>query len=453
MINELRYPKTGVARERLSVLIENKERTTDLLLAELDQLIENPKKMVTGDYKLHLYAFFILAQFREPKAFSKIIDLISLSYKDSQHLYGDLVTEAFAAILYSTFDGDIQELKFLIENIHVNPYTRGAALEVLAKLSEDGQYDRSELVAYLKHLILDKGNAFIEPIATEVQNVIIDRHLFELIDEVQYLYDLGFIDTRANGPYDDFIDAIHSEETSWNRVYVIDDAIAELLKWNLVEPTEDDIKASEAKMADLEAKMADLKARIAANEAEMERRNILLGELGVNYYDESIDIGKVGRNDPCPCGSGKKFKKCCLNKKFIAETAVEKFTLLMDYPDKDKILDEYITLDEEALEIDELVYLALHFRPENSKKNSQPASLARLKISYLREALALFLDKTGEEEIDSFSEYDSIYKFHYGSQQWVTSYKQLMVDHHFENEYAQDLEKVEAVLEKFKVVE
>ena len=21
----------------------------------------------------------------------------------------------------------------------------------------------------------------------------------------------------------------------------------------------------------------------------------------------------VGRNDPCPCGSGKKYKKCCLN--------------------------------------------------------------------------------------------------------------------------------------------
>ena len=23
---------------------------------------------------------------------------------------------------------------------------------------------------------------------------------------------------------------------------------------------------------------------------------------------------KIGRNDPCPCGSGKKYKKCCLNK-------------------------------------------------------------------------------------------------------------------------------------------
>ena len=23
-------------------------------------------------------------------------------------------------------------------------------------------------------------------------------------------------------------------------------------------------------------------------------------------------LRNVGRNDPCPCGSGKKFKKCCL---------------------------------------------------------------------------------------------------------------------------------------------
>ncbi len=31
---------------------------------------------------------------------------------------------------------------------------------------------------------------------------------------------------------------------------------------------------------------------------------------------------KPGRNDPCPCGSGKKFKKCCesvmIGKKFMA---------------------------------------------------------------------------------------------------------------------------------------
>ncbi|WP_204661666.1 SEC-C metal-binding domain-containing protein [Fusibacter tunisiensis] len=32
--------------------------------------------------------------------------------------------------------------------------------------------------------------------------------------------------------------------------------------------------------------------------------------------DEQNDVKKekVGRNDPCPCGSGKKYKKCCLGK-------------------------------------------------------------------------------------------------------------------------------------------
>lgn len=33
-------------------------------------------------------------------------------------------------------------------------------------------------------------------------------------------------------------------------------------------------------------------------------------------------MSKVGRNDPCPCGSGKKFKKCCekrmIKGKFLA---------------------------------------------------------------------------------------------------------------------------------------
>ena len=29
-------------------------------------------------------------------------------------------------------------------------------------------------------------------------------------------------------------------------------------------------------------------------------------------------MGKIGRNDPCPCGSGKKYKQCCLLKENIS---------------------------------------------------------------------------------------------------------------------------------------
>lgn len=30
--------------------------------------------------------------------------------------------------------------------------------------------------------------------------------------------------------------------------------------------------------------------------------------------EQGVKAKKIGRNDPCPCGSGKKYKKCCLNK-------------------------------------------------------------------------------------------------------------------------------------------
>jgi len=34
--------------------------------------------------------------------------------------------------------------------------------------------------------------------------------------------------------------------------------------------------------------------------------------MAVDPTPKQLKHGKVGRNDPCPCGSGNKFKKCCL---------------------------------------------------------------------------------------------------------------------------------------------
>ena len=37
----------------------------------------------------------------------------------------------------------------------------------------------------------------------------------------------------------------------------------------------------------------------------------LTGSLGQSKKIKPQDLKKIGRNDPCPCGSGKKYKKCC----------------------------------------------------------------------------------------------------------------------------------------------
>ena len=34
-------------------------------------------------------------------------------------------------------------------------------------------------------------------------------------------------------------------------------------------------------------------------------------EILLNPQETKIAEKKVGRNEPCPCGSGKKYKKCC----------------------------------------------------------------------------------------------------------------------------------------------
>lgn len=38
----------------------------------------------------------------------------------------------------------------------------------------------------------------------------------------------------------------------------------------------------------------------------------LLAEMG-EEISEPVRSVKIGRNEPCPCGSGKKYKKCCMN--------------------------------------------------------------------------------------------------------------------------------------------
>ncbi len=40
-----------------------------------------------------------------------------------------------------------------------------------------------------------------------------------------------------------------------------------------------------------------------------------ISEIGKNYRREHIAVSeKVGRNDPCSCNSGKKYKNCCMHK-------------------------------------------------------------------------------------------------------------------------------------------
>jgi preprotein translocase subunit SecA len=75
--------------------------------------------------------------------------------------------------------------------------------------------------------------------------------------------------------------------------------------------------------------LPNIRKKQKEQEEKQKAREKELKELAYNYRkNKEIDglentgkvvpfkrsAPKVGRNEPCPCGSGKKYKKCCLNK-------------------------------------------------------------------------------------------------------------------------------------------
>lgn len=71
-------------------------------------------------------------------------------------------------------------------------------------------------------------------------------------------------------------------------------------------------------LREFEESMRDDKNWIPVDKHDMTKKQI--EELFVSAKDHRSKLGikrdsairKIGRNSPCPCGSGSKYKKCCL---------------------------------------------------------------------------------------------------------------------------------------------
>jgi SEC-C motif-containing protein len=82
-----------------------------------------------------------------------------------------------------------------------------------------------------------------------------------------------------------------------------------------------EILAAEGGGPDDKKGTVDFVARFKSEEGEQEHRerSQFVKREGVWYFADGKPLGppavrrdspKIGRNDPCPCGSGKKYKKC-----------------------------------------------------------------------------------------------------------------------------------------------
>lgn len=63
--------------------------------------------------------------------------------------------------------------------------------------------------------------------------------------------------------------------------------------------------------SDINAKNEAMQAAIDNDQA---KKLQVLAQRYKNAHTQKVrEYSKIGRNDSCPCGSGKKYKNCCLN--------------------------------------------------------------------------------------------------------------------------------------------
>ncbi len=256
------------------------------LIEELESWVDDPEAALTEDGSLGTHGLFLLARWRENSAWPVLRRLFSLPGKRAYDLLGDLITEDGSIVLAMAAGGRRNELQAMIEDEHLDEYCRYACLDALTCHVAWGEWPRQELVAYLRDLLTSRlrGVPENEHIFAGAVSAACDLEAWELRPEIEAAYERGVVDEA-------FIDLgyflksqARKHPNQWQefcaRHAQIED-VAAATKW-LDNPPEPEPPVT----------------------PEEERRFV---ESAQPY----LAPPKVGRNEPCPCGSGKKYKKCC----------------------------------------------------------------------------------------------------------------------------------------------
>ena len=123
-------PYTGkFPMKAMQAAIEQREAITPELLRVVEAVAEHPEHYTRREGQmLHLFALYLLAQFREKRAYPFVMRMFSAPGETPFELAGDTVTERLSRIFASVYDGNPTPLQELVENEAANEYVRNAAI-------------------------------------------------------------------------------------------------------------------------------------------------------------------------------------------------------------------------------------------------------------------------------------------------------------------------------------
>lgn len=252
----------------------------------------------------------VLGEIGDGRAFVPLMRILALSSEELEILLGDTITETLGNVLISLMGDRATLLEEALADTGIDDFARSAVFDAWTRLALTGKVPK------------DRAKAFLSDYPVRVG---LDTSDFGWSSWVDSVTALGFAETRdlaathlareatitsimdmPSVTFEDYerqLSETLADRDRWKaeaRYQPFTDTIGELSTWHGYSEADRNERASMA------ASGYDMSAFRDWQVPEWETPSFNPGTAASNPYRN------VGRNDPCPCGSGKKFKKCCL---------------------------------------------------------------------------------------------------------------------------------------------
>jgi hypothetical protein len=304
------YPKAA-----MEAAIEKRIEITPELLKILSYTAENVDAVIENDEWSYSYAFYLFAQFREKQAYPLVMRILSMPEEDLDYLFGDY--DGLESVMASVSGGDPSLIKKLIENRQADEYIRGHAIYALVTLYFADELSREKLIEYFATLFTKRLEKKPGAVWDTLVDVCLDIHADELHDHIIKAYDADLVwegeitrqDIKVAFEKDKNEVLAYLKKTE--RFKLITSAVKAMEWWACFheDPNDFDHEAYESELID---EYLDILAGNMSDEEKAKRRKAYDAIEDDQFNSEPIrKEPKIARNSPCPCGSGKKYKKCC----------------------------------------------------------------------------------------------------------------------------------------------
>ena len=309
----------------LEAAISSQETVTPILLEQLQEVADLGDDLPKDrNVTLVFFAAYLLAQFREPRALPIMLKMVAASPKTVSRLLGYVISESLARIMASmassSGENALEAMQPLIEGEEVHPQVRYAALSALVILAYHGQLSSEDLKRYF-HSLYSTG-------LVREQNAVWDGLVFnsavagfsEFEQEALKAHEDGLlVETMQRSDNLKVMLNEHPGEIkapAYKDLSYIDDLIGELQNWAAFRSTPakaEMVGASSSHASNIQrvSRPWPAKKPVQSKRPIGQKQAILKPSMQKQKQPLVREGVKVGRNDPCPCGSDRKFKKCC----------------------------------------------------------------------------------------------------------------------------------------------